>query len=180
MKNVSRFFLLIFAVILIFLIAPRLGKRVLQRTYPQAYQAEVAQAADIFSLDEALINAVIWTESKFDPEARSSADAMGLMQLTAETYEWITQKQPELHPRTGSIWTPENNILAGSALLRFLMDQYGSLEVALCAYNAGMGNVSDWLSDPDCSPDGVSLSVIPFPETESYVQQVKDALSTYQ
>jgi len=60
------------------------------------------------------------------------------------------------------------------------LDKYGSLDVALCAYNAGMGNVASWLEQEKYSSDGESLHTIPYPETDSYVKKVKKAMENYE
>ena len=65
-------------------------------------------------------------------------------------------------------------------MLRLLLDQYGTVEVALAAYNAGMGNVSGWLESGDYSHDGETLHTIPYPETDAYVKKVQRAYGLYQ
>ena len=65
-----------------------------------------------------------------------------------------------------------------------LWDWNGTLlddvEVALAAYNAGMGNVSGWLESGDYSHDGETLHTIPYPETDAYVKKVQRAYGLYQ
>ena len=56
--------------------------------------------------------------------------------------------------------------------LSYLIDSFGSYELALAAYNAGPGNVKNWLADPEYSVDGKTLHDIPYPETEAYVRNV--------
>lgn len=152
------------------------GERML---YPTAYAELVEREAEEFGLEPQLVYAVIRTESGFDPEAESHAGAQGLMQLTPSTFEWIASLYP---PENGGadVMDPSDNIHCGCALLRLLLDQFESLDVALCAYNAGMGNVSGWLSGGQYSDDGKSLHTIPYPETESYVKKVKKAKERYE
>ncbi len=147
--------------------------------YPKPYGELVQREAGEFGLDENLIYAVIRTESGFDEDAASRAGARGLMQLTPATFEWISSLYP---PENGgkSVTDPGDNIHCGCALLRLLLNQYGSLEVALCAYNAGMGNVSGWLGEKRYSHDGQSLHTIPYPETDQYVKKVKAAMERYE
>ena len=66
-----------------------------------------------------------------------------------------------------------------SVATTILLSQYSSTETALCAYNAGMGRVGEWLSDSAYSSDGVTLHTIPFPETENYVSAVMENYSVY-
>ena len=72
---------------------------------------------------------MIKAESGFDEDAQSHAGAHGLMQLTQETFDWIASLYPP-EEGTGDIYDPAANLHCGCALLRLLLDQYGSLEVA--------------------------------------------------
>ncbi len=147
--------------------------------YPRPYEELVDREAQEFSLDKNLVYAVMRTESRFRADAQSRAGAIGLMQLTPSTFEWICSLYP---PENGGedVTDPGDNIHCGCALLRLLLDQYKNLEVALCAYNAGMGNVESWLGEEKYSHDGESLHTIPYPETDSYVKKVKKAMGRYQ
>ncbi len=158
---------------------PALVETGMKLLYPQPYEELVQREAAEFDLDKNLVYAVMRTESGFDEQAKSRAGAQGLMQLTPPTFEWISSLYP---PENGgaNVLDPSDNIHCGCALLRLLLDQYGSLDVALCAYNAGMGNVSEWLSGGQYSNDGESLHTIPYPETDSYVKKVKKAMERYE
>lgn len=171
--------LLVTVAVLAFFAGPDLvdrGERVL---YPTAYAELVEREAREFSLPESLVYAVIRTESHFDPDARSHAGAQGLMQLTPDTFRWVASLDP---PENGGkdLVDPQDNVHCGCALLRLLLDQFGTLDVSLCAYNAGIGNVSNWLSEETYTDDGETLHTIPYPETESYVKKVKAAMRRYQ
>lgn len=168
--------LLVSAIALIFA-APKLTEYVYTLLYPRDYSETVQAKAAQFGLEEELVYAVIRTESGFNARAESRAGACGLMQLTPQTFEWMLSKHPLEAP---DIFDPEDNIHCGCACLRLLINQFGSVDVALAAYNAGMGNVSSWLKDPRYSVDGLTLSDIPYPETEQYVLKVKEAMSVYE
>lgn len=161
------------------LAGPRLMEAGMKFWYPQSYGEFVEREAAEFDLDPDLVYAVIKTESNFDPQAQSHADARGLMQLTQETFDWIGSLYPPENGG-GNVFDPEDNIHCGCALLRLLLDQYGSVDVALAAYNAGMGNVSQWLESGDYSHDGETLHTIPYPETDAYVKKVQRAYGIYQ
>ncbi len=158
---------------------PALVERGMRLLYPRSYEDLVERESKEFSLDSGLVYAVIRTESGFDEDALSHAGAVGLMQLTPATFEWISSLYPPENGG-GDPADPEDNIHCGCALLRLLLDHYGSLEVALCAYNAGMGNVSGWLQEKQYSNDGETLHSIPYPETAHYVEKVKKALDWYE
>ncbi len=123
--------------------------------------------------------AVINTESGFRPLARSPKGAGGLMQLTAETAQWMAETmgiafQPD------DVWEPAANIAIGCYFLQWLEDYYeGDTLLTLCAYNAGIGNVNRWLADSAYSGDGKTLKSIPFPETAEYVKRVEHNRQVY-
>lgn len=170
--------LLIVGLVAVF-VGPSLLNRILLLYYPKTYTEFVEAKAEEFGLDENLVYAIIHAESKFDDEAKSHAGATGLMQLTEETFDWINAQYPP-DSETPDILRPADNIHAGCALLRLLIDQYGDLDTALAAYNAGMGNVSKWLEDEQYSQDGASLDEIPFPETRKYVSRVRRNYRMYE
>lgn len=134
-----------------------------------------AQAA-AKQLDPALIAAVIYAESKFEPRT-SSAGALGLMQILPETANFIAGRSGGIRFTTSDLATPAINLAYGSWYLRYLLDHYNGRELpAIAAYNAGLANVDRWLARA-----GGSLSVedIPFPETQAYVQRVLQAQHEY-
>lgn len=139
--------------------------------FPRGYQSIVEAEAQNFGVEESLVYAVIKAESNFNPEAKSAVGALGLMQMMPDTFTWMQTYVGDVH-ETEALFEPEVSIRFGCALLRLLLNEYGDLTVALSAYNAGMGNVTSWLSDEAYSDDGVTLREIPFPETRIYVQKV--------
>ena len=147
--------------------------------YPLEYTDLVNKAAKEYNLQPALIYGVIHTESRFDPDAGSSVGALGLMQIMPETFDWLQEKRGEAGKyTTEDLYTPSVNIDYGSYLLRYFLDYYGNEKCAVAAYNAGF-EVSNWLEDPNCSPDGMTLDVIPYPETSEYVVKVENAKQKY-
>lgn len=146
--------------------------------YPRPYEELVQREAAEFGLEENLLYAVMKSESGFDEKAESRAGACGLMQMTPATFRWIAEQSPPENGG-GDIFDPGDNLHCAGALLRKLLDHYGSLDVALAAYNAGMGNVSGWLEEEAYSKDGKSLHTIPYPETDAYVKKVKRCYGVY-
>lgn len=149
--------------------------------YPMAYEDVIDKYADEYRLDSALVCAVVYTESKFDANAVSQAGACGLMQVMPETGEWIAGKLGIRDTYTSDmLFDPDTNIRFGCWYLNFLFTRYqGDTRKALAAYNAGQGNVDKWLTQPECSSDGVNLDHIPFRETRNYVKKVKAAHDIY-
>lgn len=138
--------------------------------YPLRYEQIVTAHARNYDLDPALLAAVIYTESKFDPGARSAAGAMGLMQLLPDTARGIALRTGGAKFVVSDLNVPELNIRYGSWYLRHLLDRYGDERTALAAYHAGQGNVDAWRRR------GVTIQ---FPETRSYVDKVERVKRVY-
>lgn len=149
-----------------------------KKLYPQKYSEYVSFYANEYGVPEALVYAVIHTESNFDPEAKSSAGAYGLMQLIPDTVDWLSRLIGEESP-VDSILDPQINVKYGTYYLRHLYDRFGNWDTALAAYNAGHGRVANWLDDSRYSSDGVELREIPIAETKNYVNKVKNNFETY-
>ncbi len=126
-------------------------------------RAEIEQhintAASQYQLDANLIRAVIRQESNFQVNARSHKGAMGLMQLMPATAAQY---------RVRNITDPRENIHAGAAHLKYLMQRYRDLDLALAAYNAGETAVARYQGIP------------PYPETQQYVAAVRRWYREYQ
>jgi soluble lytic murein transglycosylase-like protein len=118
----------------------------------KAYEGIIREAAAIYRVDPSLIRSVMQAESGFDASAMSRAGAMGLMQLMPD----IAAAFGVVHP-----FDPRENIMAGTRLLRDLLDQHrGNLKLALASYNAGPSAVAHYGAVP------------PFRETRNYVKKV--------
>jgi soluble lytic murein transglycosylase len=139
--------------------------------YPLEYEHIVRGHARQYDLDAALLAAVIYRESKFDPEARSSSGALGLMQLLPDTAEGIAQLTGGSRFEVEDLFDPEINVRYGSFYLRRLLRKYGDERLALAAYNAGQANVDDWIAAGE--------EEIPFPETREFVDNVLEAREIY-
>ena len=142
------------------------------QTYPVAYEATIRARAAENGIDPAWAAAVILAESSYQPEAVSSANAQGLMQLLPDTAQWIAGKFDEAYVE-GCLFDPETNIRYGCWYLGYLYGRFhGDLTCATAAYHAGQGQVDAWLADPEYSDDGVTLARIPFDSTDTYVKRV--------
>lgn len=133
--------------------------------YPLEYEPIVRGHAANYELDPALLAAVIYQESRFDPRAESSSGAIGLMQLLPETAKGIALRTGGRRFQVEDLYDPEINIRYGSWYLRNLLTKYhGDLRKALAAYNGGQGNVDR----------GVL-----FEETKAYVARVRELRDIY-
>jgi soluble lytic murein transglycosylase len=138
--------------------------------YPLHYEQIVRGHARNYDLDPALLAAVIYQESKFRADAKSSSGAIGLMQLRPQTAEGIAIRTGGTHFQVSDLYNPEINVRYGSWYLRHLLDKYGDEKDALAAYNAGQHNVDEWRSEG---------KGIQFPETRAYVDRVEHLKHVY-
>jgi soluble lytic murein transglycosylase len=138
--------------------------------YPLSYTEIIRGHARNYDLDPALLAAVIYQESKFRADSRSSSGAIGLMQLLPDTAKGIALHTGGSRFRVGDLYDPEINVRYGSWYLRHLLRKYDDEEVALAAYNAGQANVDRWRSR------GVAVQ---FAETRHYVRRVEDLKEMY-
>lgn len=147
---------------------------------PLKHDDIIRQQAREKNLDASLIAAVIYAESRFRDNQASSAGAQGLMQITPATAQDIARKSGGVAFETDDLHTPQHNIAYGSFYLRYLLDRYdGNTAVALAAYNAGYGNVDEWLAEAGESGREFSIDEIPFGETRAYVRKVLDVRRDY-
>lgn len=148
--------------------------------YPQEYEQQVRHASIEFGVEEPLIYAVIRTESGFRPEVESSVGASGLMQLMPSTFDWLQENlNGAVTYSADSLADPDINIRYGTYLLSILLKQYEVRDTAIAAYNAGTSTVDGWLQDKSLSPDGKTLTTIPYEETSTYVRKVSEAYEMY-
>lgn len=163
--------ILILLVIILCANFDKLKNHTLKKIYKTDYSKYVEKYSKEYEVDKYLIYATIKAESNFNPEAKSSQGAIGLMQLLYSTAE-------EIAPRAGievteeNIYDPEININLGTKLLSILIQKYGNNELALAAYNAGPGNVDSWISKGTLKNDGTDAENIPFTETNNYVRKI--------
>lgn len=149
--------------------------------YKLVYRDLIEKYAWERGIQPAFIAAIIYCESRFDPQALSEVGAMGLMQIRDSTGEWIAEKLGEKDGFTSEkLYDPETNIRYGTWYLQFLKDLFGNDLVKIAAgYHAGQGAVASWLENPEYSPDGENLRVIPYADTKQYVERVRTAYEMY-
>jgi soluble lytic murein transglycosylase len=130
-------------------------------------------------LDPALIAAVIYAETKFDPRP-SPAGAEGLMQILPGTAYFIAHLSGGSSFTASDLATPRINVAYGSYYLRYLLNHYdGNEMLAVAAYNGGLANVDSWVAQANAAGRPLTIEAIPFPETRAYVQRVLEAQREY-
>lgn len=149
-------------------------------THPLMYSDIVEKYADEYGLDKYVIYAFIKTESSFDPDAVSSTGARGLMQLMETAFDWVKFRLGDGDDVTyDDMFDPETNIRYGSYMVSYLTEYFGCTDTAAAAYFSGIGEVSGWVEDPECSSDGVHIDSYPSRQAAHYVNKINNALSKY-
>ncbi len=178
MKTIRSIARKVFCIIIVAIIAFVGYNMYLRTAYPDDYIEIAKQYSDGYGIEASLTMAVIKCESGFDKNAESSAGAKGLMQLTEETFYDVREMVGDGEEYTFlTHWDDAHtNIKYGTKYISYLFGIFDGNKIAVIAsYNAGMGNVKQWLGD-----DGkLSLDEIRFPETEDYVKKVLKAQEVY-
>ena len=143
--------------------------------YPLKYEAAIRQASQEHGLEPAFVAGVVYTESRFRPEAESSQGALGLMQVMPETAAFVQERSGV----RGDYQDPRVNLQMGTWYLSYLSEKYEEYErhdrLTLAAYNSGQGRVDGWISQ-----EGFDIERdIPFEETRAYVDNVLEARGVY-
>ena len=152
---------------------------VLEKLYPIQYSEYVELYAREYNVDKELIYAIIKAESNFNCEAVSGKGACGLMQLMQPTAEEVAKKL-NVKIDEDTLMEPKVNINLGTKYISILIDKYENTGLALAAYNAGSGNVDNWIADGTIKKDGSDIENIPYKETNNYVRKILRDYKIYQ
>lgn len=148
--------------------------------YPFPYQDIVTKEALANGIDPYLIAALIHTESKFSAGAESGRGARGIMQIMPETGKWAAAQMGMENFDEDLLFDPASNIKIGAWYLADLHREFnGNRNIALAAYNAGRGNVKQWLERNVWDGEIATVDRIPFPETRNYVVTVMKSYKMY-
>lgn len=147
--------------------------------YPIEHMQVISAEAGASGVQPDLIAAVIYQESKFAEDARSDRGAVGLMQVLPETARWIHRQPGAPAAAPERLAEPAVNIAYGVWYLHYLIDKYGSQDLALAAYNGGETNLRRWIADARSAGRSLNVADIPFSETRGFVAAVHDARSVY-
>ena len=147
MKN-KKLLIFIFIIVIVFVFLIVFNNKLLKIIYPKTYAEVVSVYGEKYGVDENLIFAVIKAESNFNKNAVSNKGAIGLMQLMEETAKDVVNKnnmQFNYDNLKEELLNVDNNINVGTMYLKGLLDRYKNIELAVVAYNAGIGNVDEWI-----------------------------------
>lgn len=149
--------------------------------YPYPYENEINFYSKNYGLDSNFVLAVIKAESNFKKDATSRRGAMGLMQLMPSTAAWIGEQLGDEDCTLAEFYEPERNIRYGTWYLSELKEEFHNNPVlVLAAYNAGRGNVREWMHLYDWDMKFNDPDAIPYAETREYVKKVLKNEEKYQ
>ncbi len=147
--------------------------------YPTPYENLLRARAREFDVDEAWLYGLVRQESRFNPSARSSVGASGLMQIMPATARWIAGKLGIKGWQQGSEYDPDTNVNFGTFYLKQMLVQLdGSPVLASAAYNAGARRAQNWRADVPLE-GAIYIDTIPFTETRDYVRKVMSNAAQY-
>ena len=147
---------------------------ILMVAFPIKYKPLIRTAANEHGVDKTIIASVINAESKFKKDAVSKKGAVGLMQIMPSTGEFIAEM---MGIDDYNLLDEQTNIEMGTFYLRYLLDKFVDLKTALMAYNAGEGNVTNWIANGLGSDNKLEKS--PYPATNKYVEKVLNGMNMY-
>ncbi|MBR7024412.1 MAG: lytic transglycosylase domain-containing protein [Selenomonadaceae bacterium] len=152
--------------------------------YPFPYRSTLENYSSRWKVDKFLAVAVMKVESNFSVEAHSQSGAVGLMQIMPETAAWIAyqlgEPPEEVADDIKNLREPETNIRYGTWYLAELESEFkGNDVLALAAYNAGRGNVREWIEKNHWKENFSDVEKIPYAETRDYVKRVLHCREKY-
>lgn len=177
-KVITKFLMFFLIAIIVFVAICYIAKQFL---YPLKYFDIVKEEAAKNNVDPYLVMAVIKTESNFNKHAVSSKDAKGLMQIMDSTAEDIKSKM-NVNIDITDIYDENVNISLGCKYISSLIEKYGgNYYLAVCAYNAGMGNVDKWIEQGIITNNLSEYRNvnIPFSQTKDYLYKVIKSYKMY-
>lgn len=144
-----------------------------QLAFPIYYVDDINKNCDMRNLDAFHILALIREESHFNPKARSSSNAIGLMQLMLPTASEIAEKKGFEAPDDLKLQKPEYNIAIGTAYFAFVLDMVNSVPMyATGGYNGGFNAVNSWRDKFKTLDSDEFVESIPYPESQYYIKKV--------
>ncbi|MEG0878432.1 MAG: lytic transglycosylase domain-containing protein [Oscillospiraceae bacterium] len=180
-KKIIKFLIVAIVLAIAILVAQMAYNYFIKISYPQKYADTVNKYSDMYNVDTNLIFAIIRTESGFKADAKSGAGAIGLMQMTEETFDWIKKKiAPEEELAFEDLYTPETSIRFGAYYISICLEKYGGdISTAAASYHSGWGTVGKLLGNAEYSENGQTLNVFPYEQMNLYVKKVQKSYIKY-
>jgi soluble lytic murein transglycosylase len=152
---------------------------VLRIIFPLDFWPLIQKYAKAHDLDPFLLAALMAQESTFTPEIRSSANAVGLMQITPPTGRTLARQLGIRRFSTAMLTQPETNVRMGTKYFKDMVDKFGGVHYALAGYNAGPHRVVQWMKEAPGLPQDEFIDNIPFAETQNYVKRILGTAEDY-
>ena len=174
MKRLIKFLIILIAILLFYFVlfkVVEIDKVVMKKIYPLKYSEYVEKYAEEYNIDKYLVYAIIKAESNFEEDAKSTSNAVGLMQIMEAT-AIETANKIDINISEEDLFNPELNIKLGLKYFTSLLEKYNNCNLAIIAYNAGIGNVDKWIEDDIIKEDGTDIEKVPFKETNNYVRKI--------
>lgn len=153
----------------------------LRLRFPLAHKELVERYAKQYNVEKPLIYAIIRQESTFRTHAKSSANAMGLMQVIPSTARRVSRKNNIKLADMKQMYQPKVNMQVGTAYLKHLSKRYDNHPVLMAAaYNAGPGQVNRWLRKKEAKSPDIWIETLPWGETRNYLKNVLSFYAVYQ
>ena len=175
MKRLLKFIitlLILASIIFILFKVVKIDDIIMKKLYPLKYSEYVEKYAKEYNIDKYMVYAIIKAESNFNENAKSSSDAIGLMQIM-EITAIETARKMDLEVTEEDLFKPDLNINIGLKYFTYLLNQYNNnYPLAIIAYNAGIGNVDNWIKNGIIKEDGTDIENVPFKETNNYVRKI--------
>lgn len=178
--NKKRTVLIILTILIFGFAIYKLQYDFMRKLFPRQYEELVYKYSEKNDIDPLLVFSIIKTESNFKSNVTSYSGAIGLMQLMPETAEEILNDLGDEYIIKEQLYKPEENIKIGTKYYSYLIKKYENKELALAAYNAGIGNVNKWIENGTLKNDGSDIENIPFKETNNYVRKILRNYNIYQ
>jgi soluble lytic murein transglycosylase len=148
-------------------------QRLYDLRFPLARREQIERDAQAAGIDPSWAYAIIRAESAWTTDAKSGADAWGLMQLLPGTARQLAKVEKVAFPGASALFDPDLNIRLGTRYLGNMADRYdGSPWLASAAYNAGQDPVARWVAARDTLEPDFFIETIPYKETREYVARV--------
>jgi soluble lytic murein transglycosylase len=156
-----------------------LPEEILRIIFPLDYWPLLKGNAQAQGLDPYIVAALAAQESTFDPQIRSSANAIGLMQIIPPTGRRLAARVGMRNFTEPSLTNPEINARLGTQYFGDLVREFGGYHYALAGYNAGEHRVRRWNREAPGLPQDEWIDNIPFPETQNYVKRILGTAEDY-
>lgn len=156
-----------------------LPPEILRVLFPVSYWPALQKYAAARSIDPYLLAALVAQESTFDPVIRSSANAIGLMQIIPATGRRYAARLGIRPFSAARLTDPDVNLRIGTSYFADLIAEFGGAHYALASYNAGENRVRAWKAERGPLEQEVFIDDIPFPETQNYVKRILGTAEDY-